>query len=35
VLKSGKRTKKVIVDEQGNYIGTQTVEDVIEGEVIE
>lgn len=35
MLKSGKRTKKVkIVDEQGNYIGTQTVEDVIEGEVI-
>jgi len=35
VLKSGKRTKKVITDEQGNYIGTQTVEDVIEGEVID
>jgi len=35
MLQSGKRTKKVIVDEQGNYIGTQTVEDVIEGEVIE
>ena len=36
MLKSGKRTKKVIVDEQGNYIGTkvETVEDVIEGEVI-
>ena len=37
VLKSGKRTKKVIVDEQGNYIATkvETVEDVIDGEVIE
>jgi len=36
VLKSGKRNKKVkIVDQEGNYIGTQTVEDVIEGEVIE
>jgi len=35
MLQSGKRTKKVITDEQGNYIGTQTVEDVIEGEVIE
>ena len=35
VLKLGKRTKKVITDEQGNYIGTQTIEDVIEGEVIE
>jgi len=35
MLQSGKRIKKVIVDEQGNYIGTQTVEDVIEGEVIE
>jgi len=35
MLQSGKRTKKVkIVDEQGNYIGTQTVEDVIEGKVI-
>jgi len=36
VLKPGKRTKKVIVDEQGNYIGTkvETVEDVIEGEII-
>jgi hypothetical protein len=34
MLKSGKRTKKVIVDEQGNYIGTQTVEEAIEGEVI-
>ena len=34
MLKSGKKTKNVIVDEQGNYIGTQTVEDVIEGEVI-
>ena len=34
MLQSGKRTKKVITDEQGNYIGTQTVEDVIEGEVI-
>ena len=29
-------TSKVMVDEQGNYIGTkvETVEDVIEGEVI-
>jgi len=34
MLQSGKRTKKVITDEQGNYIGTQTVEGVIEGEVI-
>ena len=35
MLKSGKRKVK-IVDEQGNYIGTkvETVEDVIEGEVI-
>ncbi len=36
MLQSGKRTKKVeILDKDGNYIGTQTVEDVIEGEVIE
>ena len=30
------KSKKVIVDEQGNYIGTkvETIEDVIEGEVI-
>jgi len=38
MLQSGKRTKKVeILDVQGNYIGTkvETVEDVIEGEVIE
>ena len=28
------KSKKVIVDEQGNYIGTQTVEEAIEGEVI-
>ena len=35
MLKSGKRTKKVVIrDEQGNYIGTQTVEEAIEGEVI-
>ena len=35
MLKSGKRTKKIeILDEQGNYIGTQTVEEAIEGEVI-
>ena len=34
MLQSGKRAKKVIVDEQGNYIGTQTVEEAIEGEVI-
>jgi len=34
MLQSGKRTKKVITDEQGNYIGTQTVEDVIEGEIV-
>ena len=37
MLKLGKRTKKIeIRDEQGNYIGTkvETVEDVIEGEVI-
>lgn len=38
MLKPGKRTKKIeILDEQGNYIGTQTthsVEEVIEGEVI-
>ena len=36
MLQSGKRTKRVeILDNKGNYIGTQTVEDVIEGEVIE
>ena len=35
MLKSGKRTKKIAIrDEQGNYIGTQTVEEAIEGEVI-
>ena len=36
VLKSGKKKVK-IVDQEGNYIGTkvETVEDVIEGEVIE
>ena len=35
MLKSGKRIKKVeIRDEQGNYIGTRTVEEAIEGEVI-
>ena len=35
MLQSGKRTKKIkILDEQGNYIGTQTVEEAIEGEVI-
>ena len=35
ILKSGKRTKKVkIVDQEGNYIGTQTIEEAIEGEVI-
>jgi hypothetical protein len=28
------KSKKVIVDEQGNYIGTQTVEEAIEGEVV-
>jgi len=33
VLKSGKRKVK-IVDQEGNYIGTQTVEEAIEGEVI-
>jgi hypothetical protein len=34
MLQSGKRTKKVIVDQEGNYIGTQTVEEAIGGEVI-
>ena len=35
MLQSGKRTKKIeILDEKGNYIGTQTVEEAIEGEVI-
>jgi len=35
MLKSGKRTKKVeILDQNGKYIGTQTVEEAIEGEVI-
>ncbi len=35
MLQSGKRTKKVkIVDEEGHYLGTQTVEEVIGGEVI-
>ncbi len=35
MLKSGKRTKKVkILDKDGHYIGTQTVEEAIEGEVI-
>jgi len=29
-----KSSKKEILDEQGNYIGTQTVEEAIEGEVI-
>ena len=33
-LQLGKRAKKVILDEQGNYVGTQTVEEAIEGEVI-
>ena len=34
MLKSG-RTKKIeILDDKGNYIGTQTVEEAIEGEVI-
>jgi hypothetical protein len=34
MLQSGKRAKKVITDQEGNYIGTQTVEEAIEGEVI-
>ena len=35
MLKSGKRIKKIkIRDDKGEYIGTQTVEEVIEGEVI-
>ena len=35
MLQLGKRTKKVeILDKDGNYIGTQTVEEAIEGEVI-
>jgi len=35
MLKSGKRTKKIeIRDDNGEYIGTQTVEEAIEGEVI-
>jgi len=33
MLKSGKKKVK-IVDQEGNYIGTQTVEEAIEGEVI-
>jgi len=36
MLKSGKKTKKVkILDQEGNYIGTQTVEEAIEGGVID
>ncbi len=36
MLQSGKRTKKVkIVDEKGEYVGMQIVEEVIEGEVID
>jgi hypothetical protein len=35
MLQSGKRTKKIeILDDKGEYIGTQTVEEAIEGEVI-
>jgi hypothetical protein len=34
MLQSGKKTKKVIRDDKGEYICTQTVEEVIEGEVI-